>query len=491
MQTAQQTQVPDPFKSNSDRVGINILSDYCRLLADKRYYDPVHEIRKFSDVLVLFAEVCPVIYYNNVERQLQNLAAYFRKRLLQQQIFVVKAFMAEIRERQCIMNENFFHDLSCKLDSQDWNNDITEEEKETIILRKEAKKQYERVLPLYTQDLIRMYPNIPSPFDDESLYRVLNIYGGHAGGDSADRSTPFQYNDIKDVTNVDKKTIEKEFEIRSRYMQVKKRSQNQHQPNNHNHNRGRVNTPRRNRNNQNTIQVRPVYNSNLTKEALQHHHQRQQANMRSLNPYANPYEEFWHPYTEQARYPSYPGRRALSDGGFEVEDPGDHNRPQKARSDDAGPIYRRHQGHMDRNDPASFDIGMQFDSPDFDAHYGGNPHPRDMRMHHQPMHSPRSHNQHSPRGHDPRSPHGHNQNQVHPSQHHLRQHLPSQKYLRQYDNASHKLCTPSPPPHMQPPHHVNMPDHPGEGMFTLTSDGSFNMDANADSLAEWRNAFRV
>jgi len=471
MQSPQLTQQV-PINNNSDRVGINIISDYCRLLADKRYYDPIHEIKKFSEILLLFAEVCPVIYHNNVERQLRNLAAYFRKRLLAQQIYVVKAFMAELRERQCIMNENFFHDLSCKLDSEDWNNDMTEEQKETIQLRKQAQKLYEQVLPLYTRDLIRMFPNIPSPFEDESLYRVLNIYGGHTVGDSGDRTAPFQ--------NVDKKTIEKEFEARSRFMQVKKRNQNQHQPNNHN--RGRASTPRRNRNNPNTIQVRPVYNGNLTKEALQHHHQRQQANMRALNPYANPYEEFWHPYTEQVRYPSYPGRRALSDGGFETEGPGVPNRPQKARSDDAGPIYRRHQGHMDNRMDRSFDIGMQFDNPDFDTPYAGSPHTRDPRMHHQTMrNTPRGHSQHSPRGHDPRSPHGHNQSQVHQSQH-LRQHMPSQQYLR---------CTPSPPPHLLPSHHVNMPEHSGEGMFTLTPDGSFNMDANADSLAEWRNAFRV
>jgi len=421
-QSRQAQGVIDPFHNPTDRVAINILSEHCRILSENRFYNPVHEIKKFSSVLNVFAEVCPVIYQKNVKGQLKNLAAYFGKRLLQQHIFVVEVFMNEIRETGFIKNESIYQRLANELEHREWNNDMTEEEKRTLVLRQEAKKQYKRVLPLYTKDLNRMFPNIPCPIDDETLYRTLNIYGGGTttAGGSPERNSPFQ--------NADKQKIEKEFEMRSRHMKVKSRPQNTYARNDRG--RGHVTQPRRRHNPPTTI-VRPQYSVGLTKEALQHHH-RQQGNMRALNPYANPYEEFWHPYADQPRYPTYAGRRALSDGGFEMEDQGGPQRQERARSDDAGPIYRG--PHIRRNVHAgeqSFDVGMHFANPFFDEvqtpPHNGHYSPTHNKHHspHNSVHSPLSehhnppHASHiSPRHHQP------------PQQNHLRQAPTSNKYLR-------------------------------------------------------------
>lgn len=464
-----QTQVINPFQPNNDRIGIKILSEYCRILSEKRYYNLQYETKKFSETLILFAEVCPVIYDKGVERQLKNLAAYFRKRLLQQQIFVVKSFMKELRQTAVIVDDKFFQQLSYELENREWNNDMTEQENQTILLRLEAKKQYERVLPLYTKELNRMYPNVTCPIDDDTLYRVLDIYGSHAGGETPER--PFQGK--LTGKNADKKAIEKGFEMRSKYMKVKNRPQKQHQRNDHSHCM--------------SVPTRRKYSRELTKEALQQHHHMQQANMRARHNY----EEFWHQYSQQVRCSTFPGRRAVS-GGFEVEASGGPSRPTRAHSDDGGRVYTRHQASHLGN---SFDIGMQYESPEFDAFH--DPHMHLPNQVHHNSHDPRNHNAHDPRNHiahDPRNSHNmhgshnmhqhnsHNQHQHNPhnphgapnhNMHGHHQHPPQPNHLHtQLQGPQFLMCTPSP-----------------TRSLTLNANGS--MDPNTEYSAEWRNAFRL
>jgi len=482
------------FQSSNDRIGVTRLSELCRDLSninceisDAEIYtcNPVHAIKKLSEILLLFAEVCPVIYHSSVSRQLRNVAAYFRKRLLQQHFFVVDAFMTELKSGKT-PSDKFMKQLVRELDSREWDNETTKEEKETIRLRQEAKEKYEAILPLYTKDLNRMYPDSPCPMEDETLYRVLNIYGGReqspTGSNSHSPSTtsvtpsPFK--------NTDKQKIEADFERRSLFMKVKQRQQARTQDSG----RRAGSTPRR-RPNQNTIQIRPGYNQpqqKLTKEALQqhgHHQQSQQhSNMQQRqysnqgmysNPYAN--EEYWH-YSNQQRYPVFAGRRALSDGGFEMEDRRDHARPQKAHSDDAGPIYSRQSPHSYDHRDELFEIGMNGRSfePDFEyPRHGHDP----SRMAGRGGYNGGGHH----------SPHGHHQ-AGHPStnmtNNHLRQ---QQQHLRPVELRF--TTTPSPPPNMQrtPEHTRSTYAGEAERMTILNSDG-FVMGKSQNE--EWAKAFQ-
>jgi len=229
-----------------------------------------------------------------------------------------------------------------------------------------------------------------------------------------------------------------------------------------------------------------------------------------------------------------------------MEDQGGPQRQERARSDDAGPIYRGH--HSGRNVHAgeqSFDVGMHFNNSFFDD-VQSSPHSSHYSPHNK-HHSP--HNSvHSPLSEHHGSPHASHISPRHhqsPQQNHLRQAPTSNKYLRvkrpaalpgtrmyhqlqqgsqshtspatlepqdkiqaletlarqavalhimEKTRMQHALCTPSPPPHVTAhPSHSQAGHHQfsqeDEQMLHLTADGMLGADQG--SFEVFRNAFRI
>ena len=76
--------------NSGERIGIHVLAEYCRLV-NTNSTGSEHQLERLSENLILFAEVCPVIYFGNVKQQLKNLAGYFRKRILEKHYFLVSS----------------------------------------------------------------------------------------------------------------------------------------------------------------------------------------------------------------------------------------------------------------------------------------------------------------------------------------------------------------------------------------------------------------
>jgi len=330
-------------RDESDRVSLNIIADYCREVekAAKRQ----HDLGRLCENLLQFGEVCGnVLYYSNGINQLTKLSIFFRKRLLKQHLHVVQKILIYLERNGAPINDHtFFLNLAQEIDSKSWENSVTYSEQQTRLLRHKARRLYMTALPSYNACISKMYPDVKQGEEDSTRYRIIKV-----GVDYPAKEVKKQ-NAKRNV-----KDIEKKFEMRSRFVKTTRQT-----------GFGRHSSSRNKQSRSHRVRVGPTYSSSslpLTHENLNEHvRYAKEVGVQDRDPLSWPYD----PYL--FRETPFEGRRALSDGGFEMEKR-DCRINGRALSDDGGPIY---QGSEDLYRPTSEFNSYEADSfistPKFDS----------------------------------------------------------------------------------------------------------------------------
>lgn len=473
--------------TSDDRARIHLLADYIRIIGEHAYKKD-HQLEKLVENLLLFAEVCPTLYFGNWRRQIENLAAYCRRKLLDQHLFLIEELMLILKQFRVVTDPSIFHKLANVLDQQEWKNEEDEVEKLTHHLRTEAKKQYDKVLPEYLKMLKKMYPN-SNPESGEYYFRNLRVSDTDDVNKPPESPTPkVQQSHVRGRVDpsFNRAEMEKEFDARSRWVKPKPGPGTKKR------------TGVRGRGRQRTM-VRPSYTVPLTQKALQKHF-----DIHQQDEYHRTNDEFWWPYQNTYRHPAFPGRRALSDSGFELEESRDHGHmggPRRAHSDEGGPTYHlpdrnlrdfRDGGYSFAGNSHNSLPGPTFDRPgrnqqpyeqpyepphaaatSFDPPGSGSYEPRHKMHEPRPGHGPgppMGSYQGPPAAYEPRAPNG-------PAYDRPGQNNPSYERIDRKPDYI-RVYTPSPPKDNEP-------------VFTLTDEG-FQFDNGSKGAPRqdlWRAAF--
>lgn len=333
----------------SNRVHLKVIAGYCAEV--EQHTKKQHDLEKLIENLLQFGEVCgDVLYFSDVKNQLKKCSYFFRKRLLNQHIYVVEQIMTCLKQNGAIEDRTFFSSLAQELDEKNWENECTKSEKQTVTLRHKAERLYNNALPSYNACISKMYPEFKQGEDDSTRYRIIKV-----GVDDPPKEIKKQNHSSKKNSKRNVKDLEKKFEMRSRYVTTKRqpslgpRRQNS---------RSRQSRGQR-------VRVGPTYSVSsslpLTHENLnQHIRYVKEVGVQDRDPFGWPYDPFLF------RETPFEGRRALSDGGFDVE----HKSrvTGRALSDDGGPVY---QGSEDLYSPAtdfsSYEMDTFLTTPKFDS----------------------------------------------------------------------------------------------------------------------------
>jgi hypothetical protein len=332
-----------------ERVSLNTIAEYCKEVAKNTKGQ--HDLGKLCENLLEFGTVCgDVLYFSNGIKQLTQLSFFFRKRLLKQHTYVVQEIMSYIKLNGAIKEKAFFMNVAQHLDSTNWENGFSPNEKQTHVLRHQAEKLYHSALPTYNKCIAKMYPEFKKEDEDSTRYRIIKV-----GVD--DPPTEIK----KKIGKRNVKDLERKFEIRSRCIRT------QRQP----RLGGRRANSRSKSSREGRVRIRPSYNSvtraslPLTHENLnQHVRYGKEVGGRDTDPLSWPYDSY------MFRETPFEGRRALSDGGFEVESRQSRRFHGRALSDDGGPVYEgseRVYSRIPASELNSYEADSLISTPNFES----------------------------------------------------------------------------------------------------------------------------